>query len=112
MVDYSIIGERIKRYRKKMNMTQAQLAENLNVSTSYMSQIERGKACCSLFKLDDIATILNIDYIDLLCDTDRKMKTFCDKDIAQLTVNWPPEMKALLIELLKTSNAFMKIRER
>lgn len=40
-LDYSQIGERISRRRKKMQMTQSELAERVNTSNQYISNIER-----------------------------------------------------------------------
>lgn len=38
-----IIGLRVSRFRKELNMTQAELSEKLNVSVNEISNIERGK---------------------------------------------------------------------
>ena len=42
LVDYILIGKRIKDYRNKCGFTQAALAEKLDVSVGFISQIERG----------------------------------------------------------------------
>ena len=55
MVDFIAIGKQIKYYREKRHFTQAVLAEKLDVSESYISQIERGVAKISLKRLDEIA---------------------------------------------------------
>ena len=47
-VDYSLIGERIKKTRKMRGMTQDALAERLGVSIGYVSQVERGITKISL----------------------------------------------------------------
>ena len=39
-VDYKLIGSRIKAERKKLGITQEVLAEKLDVSIGYVSQIE------------------------------------------------------------------------
>lgn len=44
MINYVAIGRRVKKYRNQANMTQSELAEKLNISVSYVSQIERGNA--------------------------------------------------------------------
>ena len=38
-----IVGNRIKQIRKEKNLSQADLAEKMNVSTSYVSDVENGK---------------------------------------------------------------------
>ena len=41
--EYAILTRNIKYYRHKANMTQEQLAEKADLSTSYIKQIESGK---------------------------------------------------------------------
>jgi transcriptional regulator with XRE-family HTH domain len=54
------IGERIKTLRTGQGMTLAELGEKANLSTSYLSQIERDKTSPSLTTLETIAKSLNI----------------------------------------------------
>jgi transcriptional regulator with XRE-family HTH domain len=54
------IGERIKALRTGQGMTLAELGEKANLSTSYLSQIERDKTSPSLTTLETIAKSLNI----------------------------------------------------
>ena len=60
-VDYKLIGERIKAQRVKNKMTQENLAERLDVSIGYISQVERGITKISLDLLGKISSILNTD---------------------------------------------------
>lgn len=60
-IDYKLIGGRIKLERKKRNMTQETLAERLDVSIGYISQVERGITKISLDLLGAISDILNCD---------------------------------------------------
>ncbi len=55
-----LIQENIKKYRKEQNLTQEQLSELCNISTDYLSEIERGKKTPSLKRLVLIAETLNI----------------------------------------------------
>ena len=60
---YKIIGANIKHYRDLANLTQMQLAELAQISTSYLSKIE-ASGCdksLSLSVLNQIANVLNID---------------------------------------------------
>lgn len=54
VIDYKLIGKRIKARRKEKNMTQEVLAEKADVSVGYISQIERG--ICKV-NLDTLAVI-------------------------------------------------------
>lgn len=64
-INYKEMGKRIKEGRNKMRMTQEKVAEKIDVSPSYMSEIERGTSICSLAVLNNIAEILelNLDYL-------------------------------------------------
>jgi transcriptional regulator with XRE-family HTH domain len=54
------IGERIKALRTEQGMTLAELGGKANLSTSYLSQIERDKTTPSLSTLTLIAKALNV----------------------------------------------------
>lgn len=41
-MDYKKLGERIREERRRLNLTQAQLAEAVDISNTYMGAIERG----------------------------------------------------------------------
>ena len=60
------IGLRIKLERTKQNLTQEQLAEMSDISSSYLSAIERGKQSISLDYTNRIAEALKIPVIDFL----------------------------------------------
>ena len=58
-MNYEEIGKRIREYRKLKNLSQEQLAEKINISTTHMSHIETGSTKLSLQVLVDIAKVLN-----------------------------------------------------
>lgn len=60
-VDYRLIGSRIKFKRKQAKMTQEKLAEELDVTVGYVSQLERGITKISLSTLAMISTTLKCD---------------------------------------------------
>lgn len=60
------IGLRIKLERTKQNLTQEQLAEMADISSSYLSAIERGKQSISLDYTNRFAEALKIPVIDFL----------------------------------------------
>ena len=58
----------MKYYRIKANLTQEDLAEKANVTSKYISDLERGIFNVSLEKLEQIANALNIEAYLLLKD--------------------------------------------
>ena len=66
MLHYISIGQQIKRLRKRIGMTQAELAKQIGTSKSDISDIERGQKTISIQRLEAIAEKLNADLeIDL-----------------------------------------------
>ena len=47
-LDYTIIGERLKKARLDKNLTQEQLAEQIDVSIAFLSRVERGSSHINL----------------------------------------------------------------
>lgn len=65
-LDYKAIGSRIRAKRKEMKLTQEKLAEKVEISTSHMGEIERGKSVCSLAVMVRIADILELNLDTLI----------------------------------------------
>lgn len=57
-LDYKTLGKRIKFYRKQRHITQEQMAEQLDLSLSFISQIERGVTKMSLDTFVDICDFI------------------------------------------------------
>lgn len=55
------IGKEIKEARKKMNLTQKNLAKDIDISRNYLSDIECGRYIPSVEKLLVLSNKLNID---------------------------------------------------
>lgn len=66
MINYAVIGRRIKERRKRNHMTQAELAEAAGLSVTYISCIERSKKRVSLEALVAISNELGVTADDLL----------------------------------------------
>ena len=55
-----VIGENVKKYREKANLTQAELAEKIGIGTASVSRIERGEKRMKLETLRAFADALDI----------------------------------------------------
>lgn len=62
------IGKRIKYYRKQCGLTQEQFGEKVDLSTTYISAVERGMYSISLNKLVDILNCLGCSADDVFGD--------------------------------------------
>ena len=65
-----ILARNIKAERYRKGVTQSELAENIDVSDSTISLIERGIQTPSIFLVYDISRFLQIDINDLLKNLD------------------------------------------
>lgn len=63
---YRTIGTNIKRYRENANLTQIQLAEQAQISISYLSKIEASgcNKSLSISVLNQIANVLNVEITE------------------------------------------------
>ncbi len=59
-------GSAVKDKRKKLNMTQDELAQRANLNRSYLSELERGKVSISLDRAEKLAHALNCSLRDLI----------------------------------------------
>lgn len=60
------IGKAIAKQRKSKGLTQAQLAEQLDISTDAMSRMERGSIMPTIGRLMQLADILECETADFL----------------------------------------------
>lgn len=60
-----VLGSNIRKIRKEVGWTQADLAEKTGISVPFMTQIELGRKSASLEVVQNIAAALNISYKQL-----------------------------------------------
>ena len=108
------IGSRIAKLRKDHNMTQEQLAENLDISIKHCSSVERGLSSLSLEKLIDVSCLFDVS-IDYLVkgdsesdDSMRNTLTGFPQSIISIMSSNNEDDKQLLLEYLQL---FSKIRK-
>ena len=107
MIDYKTIGRKISFYRKKAAMTQSTMSEELGVTESYISQVERGSAKVSLGRLEQIAQILSVDIALLVSDRVSVSDSPANSEIAEIIKDWSAEQVDLLIHLISCANENM-----
>ena len=60
------LAENLKKYREKVGLTQAELAEKIGVTQCYLSQVERGSKILTLPTAQAIASTLNVTIDELV----------------------------------------------
>lgn len=63
-----IIGEAIRKYRKRSRVTQEKLAEKAGLHPVYVGEVERGEQTVSVHALMRIAAALGVRVRDLVAD--------------------------------------------
>ena len=101
-MDYKRLGTRIREERKRLNLTQAQLAEDIDISDTYMGAIERGERSLTLDTLVSLVNRLGVtvDYLlaDSVSDTDSNIM----EQFKQIMDRQPLERKQMAINVLRT----------
>ena len=95
-VDYKLIGHRIKEERKKKGYTQEHLAEKLDVTVGYVSQVERGITKISLDLLARIASILQCDPASFISGTAVKLENYMEEPFLRQYGSLTPKEKLLV----------------
>lgn len=104
-LNYIEIGKRIKLKRKEMNLTQEKLSEIIDVSPSYISEIERGSSICSLSTITNICTVLqtSLDYLVFGITESNSNQTF-----SELLKSVPNKNHKLFINLCENISNSLK----
>jgi transcriptional regulator with XRE-family HTH domain len=82
------IGNRIKKFRKSNSLTIRELADQVDVTQSYISQLENDKVNPSLGTLKKIANALNINMIDFF-DHDREENNIIVRKDDRIDFSYP-----------------------
>lgn len=101
-IDYKLIGSRIKEKRKSKKYTQEVLAEHMNVTVGYISQIERGITRVNLDTLAQISNILECDIASLITSSNITNSDYLTTDITVLLRQLDSSERNILYQLLLT----------
>lgn len=102
-MNYFEIGQRIRKYRKALNLSQEELAEKAGISTTHMSHIETGNTKLSLPVLVSLALILEVRTDDLLFDANTRNKSSVTEEILELMDGCTAEQLKILYDILKAT---------
>ena len=84
MLDYKVLGQRIKAARVEVGYTQEVLAERANLSTDHISHIETANTKLSLPAIVAIANALGVGVDKLLSDNIHHSKAHLVDEVADL----------------------------
>jgi transcriptional regulator with XRE-family HTH domain len=100
-VDYRLIGTRIKERRRAKGYTQENLAEKLEVSVGYISQVERGITRISLDLLAAVSAVLECDVAELVTGAAMNGEIYMRDEIGTLYSQLNHREKQLTLEFMK-----------
>ena len=101
-MDYFQLGTRIREERLRLHLTQAQLAEAVDISDAYMGAIERGERSLTLGTLVRIVERLGITVDYLLADSVPETDSNIVDQFRQIIDGQPMERKQMAIDVLCT----------
>ena len=105
-MDYKRLGERIREERLRLHLTQAQLAEAVDISDTYMGAIERGERSLTLDTLVRLVNRLGVTVDYLLADSVTDSDTNIMEQFKQIINDQPMERKQMAINVLRTIFAY------
>ena len=101
-LDYTIIGERLKKARMDKKLTQEKLAEQLDVSIAFLSRIERGNSHISLKRLSEVCDILGVSEGYILNGTSNSSNNYLSSEFNELLSTVSPATQKLIYKVAKT----------
>jgi len=101
-MDYKQLGIRIREERKRLHLTQSALAEAIDISDTYMGQIERGERSLTLDTLVRLVNRLGVTIDFLLSDYVTGSDSNFSDQFTQIIENQSQERKQMAIDVLKT----------
>ena len=101
MMDYKLMGSRIKAQRESRKMTQEQVAERVDITIMYLSKIENGKVRPTINTLSAICSALNCDLGEILLDVTSESDKYQNELVVQLFRKCSPNVKPIALKLLE-----------
>lgn len=97
---YCGIGKAVKAQRKTRRMTQETLAAQLDITSQYLSRIERGVVRPSLELLYHMAVVLDIPIYTLLPSSLAPQRGFLSEDISYRMNHCTDQQKFLVVSFV------------
>ena len=107
-MDYSAIGKHIRAERKRLGLSQEELAEMVNISAVHMSHIETGNTKLSLPVLVDLANALQVRADDLLFDSSRDSVSATADELQQLLNSCDAQQAKAILDIAKSAKTALE----
>lgn len=100
-MNYKKLGERIREERLRLHLTQAQLAESIDISDTYMGAIERGERSLTLDTLVRLVNRLGVTIDYMLADSVSDNGSNIMEQFKQIIDCQPLERQQMAINVLR-----------
>ena len=102
-IDYTNVGKRMKTLRKQAGYTQEQIADALDVTVAFISNIENDRVKMNLRVLSYYAKLLNvsIDYLLPESDENGEKDNVLNKEILRLLEKFSTDDKEKFVKVLR-----------
>lgn len=110
-MNYKGLGNRIREERLRLHLTQAQLAEAVDISDTYMGAIERGERSLTLDTLVRLVNRLGVTVDYLLSDSVSDSDDNIMEQFKQIIDQQPLDRKQMAINVLRTIFSYFDDKE-
>lgn len=107
MINKTDIGKIIQKLRKGKGLTQEELAEKIDLSTNYLSKVERGLSVLNVEAFFKMASVLDFTLDDFGVNMDSRIDETKKELVNRILASSEKEIKAYT-ELLNTMHSIVK----
>lgn len=100
-MDRKLLGRRVREERLRIGLTQEQIAEKINVSTTYIGFIERGERSVTLEKLILLAECFQLPIDALLHDAPAQAPEVRERQLKALWNQASAEEQDIILSIIK-----------
>lgn len=98
------LGKKVRSLRKGLGLTQKEFSQRMGVPRTYASKVESGRTSTNLDSLQRIATALEVEIRDLLCDErsrrEEEIEAIFADDFMKEIVGYLPKLSSLYRALI------------
>ena len=98
-LDYQIIGKRIREERTKRNLTQEDMADNIDTSVAFYSRLETGRTPINLKRIVQIAEILNVPVGYFITGITDDTDDYLNQEFKNILAKCTPKKQKFILEI-------------
>lgn len=102
-MNYYLIGQRIRKFRKAHSFSQETLAEKVGISTTHMSHIETGNTKLSLSVLVKLSLILEVSTDEILFEQPNTNNSILIDKIVDILEKCTSQELSILLDIIQAT---------